>query len=72
MWDGHVRDFKVNKENGTEVSKYIWKLKNNNTDYKINWDVLHRIGEIRSPQKICMTCTYEKMEIANVDWGGLY
>ena len=35
------------------------------------WDILHRIGEVRNTQRICMTCTYEKMEIANADGGTL-
>ena len=41
----HLRDFKVHKENETELSKYIWKLKNNNTVYNINWKILHRAYE---------------------------
>ena len=32
----HISDFKKYKENGTEISKYIWKLKNNNIDYKLD------------------------------------
>ena len=31
-WYGCVRDFKVHKENGPELSKFIWKLKINNID----------------------------------------
>ena len=54
----YIRDLKVHKENGTELSKYIWKLKNNSICYNINWIILHHIGEIRSPQRICMTCYY--------------
>ena len=26
----------------------LFKLKNNNTDYNINWNILHHIGEIRN------------------------
>ena len=66
-WYGHNNDFKTQKENGTELSKYIWKLKNNKTDYKITWSILHQIGNITNPQRICMTCTYEKMEIASAN-----
>ena len=60
---------KVNKKNGTERSKYIWEFKNNNTDYIINWNILHHIGKVRNPQRICRTCTYGKMEKANADGG---
>ena len=31
----HNSDMKFYKENGTELSKYIWKLKHNNTNYNI-------------------------------------
>ena len=70
-WYGHVRDFEVHKENGTELSKYIQELKNSNTRYKINWDnyIALITGEVRNPQRICMNCTYEKMEIANAAKG---
>ena len=34
-WYGHIRDFKVHEEYSTNFSKHIWKLKNNNTNYKI-------------------------------------
>ena len=66
---GHIWNLKVHKENGTELSKYIWKLRNNITVYNNNWNILHHIGKIRNPQRICMTATYNKMEIANVDKG---
>ena len=66
-WYSHIRDIKIYKENGTELSKYIWKLKRNNTNYNIKWEILHHIGHIRKPQRICRTCSYEKMEIANAD-----
>ena len=66
-WYGHIRDLKVYKENGTQLSKYIWKLKNNNTEYTINWNILHHFGEVRNPQRICMTCAHEKLEIANAN-----
>ena len=46
-------------------------LKKNETDYKIDCDILRRIGEVRNPQRICKTCAYEKMEIANTQGGTL-
>ena len=34
---------KINKRHATELANYIWNLKdNNNTDYKIKWEVLNR------------------------------
>ena len=61
-WYSYIWDFKVHKENGTETSKCIWKLKRS---------ILQHIGEVRIPQRVCMTCTYEKMEVANADGGTL-
>ena len=66
---GHVRDFKVHKKNGTKLSKYIWRLKNSKNDYKIKWDILQCIGEVKTSQRICLTCTYENMEIETTDRG---
>ena len=63
-WYAHKSDFKNPKNNGTELSKYIWKLKNNNKEFEINWEILHRIGEVNNIRKICSTCNLEKMEIA--------
>ena len=34
-WYGHVKDFKVHKENDTELSKCIWKLKDSNIITKL-------------------------------------
>ena len=66
-WYNHISNFKNYKENGTEISKYNWKLKNNNIDYKIVWEVIHHIGKARNPQSICSTCILEKIAIANAD-----
>ena len=53
----------VYKENGTELSKYVWKLEHNNTDYNIKWKILHHIGQ-ESAENL-----HEKLEIANTDRG---
>ena len=66
-WYGHNNNIKNNNENGTELSKYIWKLKNNNINYKIKWSIVHHIGEARRLQRICSTCNLEKMEIAKAN-----
>ena len=63
----HINDFKNYKENGTELSKYIWKLKNKNIEYKIDWEIIHHIGKAKNPQSICSTCILEKVAIAKAD-----
>ena len=63
-WYAHTSDFKNEKKNGTELSKYIWNLKNKNTNYEIKWSIMHKIGELSNINRICKTCNLEKMEIA--------
>ena len=46
-WYGHNNNIKNNNENGTELSKYIWKLINNNNKYNIKLSIVHHIGEAR-------------------------
>jgi len=66
-WYNHISDFKNYKENGTEISNYIWKLKNKNIEYKIDWEIIHHIGKAKNPQSICSTCILEKVAIAKAD-----
>ena len=60
----HRSDFAIikNKEN-TELSKYIWKLKSNKTEYEISWKIIKKVGQIKNGNKICRLCIAEAMEI---------
>ena len=51
-----------NKDN-TELSKYIWKLKSNKTDYDISWQIIKTVGKLQNGSKICRLCIAEAMEI---------
>ena len=66
-WYKHISDLKKNKENGTEISKNIGKLKNNNIYYDIDWEIIHHTGKAENPQSICSTCILEKVAIAKAD-----
>ena len=66
-WYNHTNDFKKYKENGTELSKYIWKLKNSNINFQIDWEIIHHIGKISNPHSTCSTCILEKIAIAKAD-----
>ena len=55
---------KIKKSKGTELSKYIWKLKTNNRNYELRWEIMHKIGELKNVGKTCKTCSLEKIEIA--------
>ena len=44
-WYGQNNNIKNINENETELSKYIWKLINNNIEYNIKLSIIHYIGE---------------------------
>ena len=50
------------KDNGTELAKYIWHLKNNKVNYDIKWSILHRIGEIKIILNKGKTCIYKNRD----------
>ena len=59
-----MSDIKNIENNGTELSKYIWKLKDDKIVYNIKWKILHKIGKNKNVKTICNTCNLEKYEIA--------
>ena len=64
IWYAHISNIKTEKNNGTELSKHAWKLKNKNINYEIKWDIIHKIGKIMNISKVCEKGNLEKMEIA--------
>ena len=42
-WYNHNHSVNNYKENGTELAKYIWFLKNNNIEYDIKWSIIHHM-----------------------------
>ena len=48
------------KRNSTELSKYIWNLKNNNISYSIRWKILKRARSYSNASKRCNLCIWEK------------
>ena len=48
----------------TELSKFIWELKDKNIEYKILWNIVRRTASIRSAYG-CNLCNLERLEIAN-------
>jgi hypothetical protein len=57
----HTSSFRHKKDsNKTELSKHIWKLKENNQDYTIKWSILkHAISYTGGPKR-CNLCLEEK------------
>ena len=66
----HKATFKHRKyTNSTELSKYIWKLRDNNQDFNIKWTIISRARPYNNISKRCDLCLTEKLMIitANPD-----
>ena len=61
---GHDHSFKNENANPTGLSKYVWKLKNQdwkmNTDFKIKWSILTKAHTFSLGGKKCDLCLTEK------------
>ena len=49
-----------NKKNSTELSKYIWQLKDSGSDFSITWKVLKRTKSYSNSTNSCSLCNWEK------------
>ena len=63
---GHSESFRNEKSRQkTELSKFIWSLKDKKQTYKIDWKILKKIHKSEGTlKKICETCNLEKIHIA--------
>lgn len=60
----HMASFRNNKlRNSTELSKYIWSLKDKNTEFSIVWRIISRASPYNSATKRCNLCLNEKLII---------
>ena len=60
----HLKSFRHEQyKAGTELSKYIWKLKSENLSYKIQWKILRKTSGYNKISKTCNLCLNEKLEI---------
>ena len=60
----HKKDMKSRKyENSTELSKYIWSLKEQNKQYNVTWTILGRVKAYSSATKRCNLFLLEKFYI---------
>ena len=50
-----------NYSNSTELSKHIWTLKDNNTNFAINWSILVTTPAYSNKSKRCHLCLTEKL-----------
>ena len=50
-----------NHENETELSKYLWKLKNAGKSHSMKWSILKQDPSYTAVEKPCSLCTEEKL-----------
>ena len=63
-YGNHKSSFKhQSKQHSTELSKYIWQLKNKNTQYHISWKILRQARAYNNATKRCNLCNWEKYYI---------
>lgn len=67
-WANHNCSFRhESKENETELSKYIWKLKRAKKDYRIEWSIAAKCTPYKSGARTCFLCLTEKLLISQAD-----
>ena len=57
-YNNHKRDVKhIKYQNNTELTKYIWNLKNNNNKHSIQWKVIDKVyvNTNLAMRKFCLT-----------------
>ena len=60
-YGNHKKSFSDPKyENETELTKYLWKLKNAGKSHSIKWSILKQVPSYTAGEKRCSLCTQEK------------
>ena len=60
----HKSSFKhIGKRQSTELSKLVWKLKEDNINFNITWRIVRRANSYSNISKKCSLCTWEKYYI---------
>ena len=63
-YTGHKQSFNHSeKRNATELSKFIWQLKDNNVDYTISWNIIEKARAFDNSSDRCELCVLEKFFI---------
>ena len=58
----HTKSFRSRKyENETELSKFLWKLKDESKDYALSWDIAVRATPYKCGTRRCDLCLAEKV-----------
>ena len=64
----HLTSFRHEKySSGTELSKHVWALKHQNTDFAVKWSICDRASAYNNISKRCGLCATEKWRIITTD-----
>ena len=65
-YNNHIKSFK-NSQYGqdTELAKYVWKLKDENKQFNITWEIAAHANAYMAGSKRCNLCLTDKFLIAN-------
>ena len=71
-FNNHTKSFRLKKyANETELSKLVWKMKENGTDYTITWSVAAKAFPYKCGTRRCDLCLTEKTCIIRANIKGL-
>ena len=66
--NNHTAFFKnKSKEKSTELSKYIWELKNSSINYDLKWSIAYKARPYTVGTRKCDLCLTEKLVIMKGD-----
>ena len=66
-YNNHTMSVRHKRVNDTELSKYLWKLKEENTDCNLQWSIKAYASQCKCGTRKCDLCLTEKMIIARSD-----
>ena len=67
-YTNHLRSFRHEKYwNRTKLSKYIWNLKREGKNFRVNWNILRKAPAYSNLSKRCDHCLTEKLMIISAD-----
>ena len=56
----HIKDLNNTKyRDSTDLTKHIWKFKEKNKDFEINWKILKRMNSVQQPMPIRKAICYQ-------------
>ena len=69
----HNQSFKnQNKRNTTELSKSVWKTKEEGHEPTIHWSIVTKTKPYKPGSKLCQLCSAEKLTILQSDPSSTY